>query len=292
VPSLRPGLAESRQFGGCFVIGVQVFSALRDLYGRDGAETISGLCGTRVVLAAPDRDTAEWSAESLGRAEIEETSESVNYGAVAPRDGVSLGARRALRPLVLPAEVARLENLSGYLKLPGAWPVARIRLRYRKRPKRAERFVPREETGIGSRPAETRKAAVAGSPDGTAAAMERESGTGPRTGQSELDLPPMAAARTRTPERGNEEVAEPSEARAPRPSGSSEILGPAAEMDGDDKKTTAPPEAGPAAKRTADAAPRARKGGAGDDPGGKPHRGGRARRKRGPEPARAKQDFY
>ena len=33
---LQPGLAESRQFGGCFVLGVQAFSALRDLYGRDG----------------------------------------------------------------------------------------------------------------------------------------------------------------------------------------------------------------------------------------------------------------
>ena len=28
VPSLQPGLAESRQFGGCFVLGVQVASAL------------------------------------------------------------------------------------------------------------------------------------------------------------------------------------------------------------------------------------------------------------------------
>ena len=55
VPSLQPGLAESRQFGGCFVLGIQVVSALRDLYGRNGAETISGLCGTRVVLAAPHR---------------------------------------------------------------------------------------------------------------------------------------------------------------------------------------------------------------------------------------------
>ncbi len=150
LPSLRPGLAESRQFGGCFVLGVQVFSALRDLYGRDGAETVSGLCGTRVVLAAPDRDTAEWSAESLGRAEIEEMAESVSYGAETPRDGVTLGARRALRPLVLPAEVARLDSLAGYLKFPGAWPVARIGLRYRKRPKVAERFVPRVEEKAGA----------------------------------------------------------------------------------------------------------------------------------------------
>ena len=147
LPSLRPGLAESRQFGGCFVLGVQVFSALRDLYGRDGAETVSGLCGTRVVLAAPDRDTAEWSAESLGRAEIEEMAESVNYGIETPHDGVTLGARRALRPLVLPAEVARLDSLAGYLKFPGAWPVARIKLKYRKRPQVAERFVPWESKG-------------------------------------------------------------------------------------------------------------------------------------------------
>ena len=141
LPSLRPGLAESRQFGGCFVLGVQVFSALRDLYGRDGAETISGLCGTRIVLAAPDKDTSEWSAESLGRVEVESLSESVSYE--TPHGGVTLSTRRDVRPLVLPAEVARLQNLCGYLKFPGPWPVARIRLRYRARPPMARRFEPR-----------------------------------------------------------------------------------------------------------------------------------------------------
>ena len=165
LPSLRPGLAESRQFGGCFVLGVQVFSALRDLYGRDGAETISGLCGTRVVLAAPDRDTSEWSAESLGRVEVEALAEGVSYD--TPRDGVTLSARRDLRSLVLPAEVARLENLSGYLKFPGAWPVARIRLKYKNRTKVAERFVQRAEGESGAR-SERRPA---GRPDEAAATV-------------------------------------------------------------------------------------------------------------------------
>ena len=144
VPSLQPGLAESRQFGGCFVLGVQVASALRDLYGRNGAETISGLCGTRVVLAAPDRDTAQWSADSLGRSEIEEVSEGFSYGANTIRDGVSLTPRRELRALALPSEIMRLENLSGYLKFPGPFPVAAIRLKYVARPKAAERFVSRD----------------------------------------------------------------------------------------------------------------------------------------------------
>ncbi len=145
VPSLQPGLAESRQFGGCFVLGVQVASALRDLYGRNGAETISGLCGTRVVLAAPDRDTAQWSADSLGRSEIEEVSENVSYGANTIRDGVSLTPRRELRALALPADIMRLPNLHGFLKFPGAHPVASIRLKPVDRPVVAPRFVPRDD---------------------------------------------------------------------------------------------------------------------------------------------------
>ena len=145
VPSLQPGLAESRQFGGCFVLGIQVISALRDLYGKNGAETISGLCGTRAVLAAPDQETARWSAESLGRGEVEKYSHGLSYGASVLRDGVSLTQRREMRSLALPSEIMRLENLQGYLKFPGPWPVARISLDYVHRPKTAERFVSREE---------------------------------------------------------------------------------------------------------------------------------------------------
>ena len=145
VPSLQPGLAESRQFGGCFVLGVQVASALRDLYGRNGAETISGLCGTRVVFAAPDRDTAQWSADSLGRSEVEEFAEGVSYGADPYRDGVTLTPKREVQALALPSEIMRLPNLNGYLKLPGPYPVARIVLDYVKRPKVAARFVARTQ---------------------------------------------------------------------------------------------------------------------------------------------------
>ena len=162
VPSLQPGLAESRQFGGCFVLGVQVASALRDLYGRNGAETISGLCGTRAVLAAPDRDTAQWSADSLGRSEVEEVAEGFSYGANTIRDGVSLTPRRELRALALPSEIMRLANLEGYLKFPGPFPVASIRLKYVTRPTAAERFVARE--GVAEPSPASRAADEAGKP--------------------------------------------------------------------------------------------------------------------------------
>ena len=63
------------------------------------------------------------------------------------RDGVSLTPRRELRALALPSEIMRLANLEGYLKFPGPFPVASIRLKYVARPKAAERFVPRKDEG-------------------------------------------------------------------------------------------------------------------------------------------------
>ena len=187
VPSLQPGLAESRQFGGCFVLGVQVISALRDLYGHNGAETISGLCGTRVVLAAPDRDTAQWSADSLGRAEIEEVAEGFSYGANTIRDGVSLTPKRELRALALASEIMRLENLHGYLRFPGPLPVATIALDYVKRGQAAERFVPREGTPEAGPPAP----AGGGGPGADAAPA---AGPGIADGQGALALPPPETA--------------------------------------------------------------------------------------------------
>ena len=188
VPSLQPGLAESRQFGGCFVLGVQVASALRDLYGRNGAETISGLCGTRVVLAAPDRDTAQWSADSLGRSEVEEVAEGYSYGANTIRDGVSLTPRRELRALALPSEIMRLPNLEGYLKFPGPLPVASIKLKFVVRPASAERFVPR---GADAGEADADEAGAA-SDDGSAEAAPGSQAVPEEpaewTGQGELDL--------------------------------------------------------------------------------------------------------
>ena len=46
----------------------------------------------------------------------------------------------------------RLPNLEGYLKFPGPFPVASIRLRYVARPAAAERFVPREGGWGGTPP--------------------------------------------------------------------------------------------------------------------------------------------
>ena len=55
---------------------------------RAHTRRVSGLCGTRVVLAAPDRDTAQWSADSLGRSEVEEVAEATLNDGRSSQEGV------------------------------------------------------------------------------------------------------------------------------------------------------------------------------------------------------------
>ena len=251
MPSLQPGLAESRQFGGCFVLGVQVAAALRDLYGRNGAETISGLCGTRVVLAAPDRDTAQWSADSLGRSEVEEIAEGYSYGANTIRDGVSLTPRRELRALALPSEIMRLENLHGYLKFPGPFPVASIRLKYVARPASAARFLPRDDGGAAGadEPDSGADAALSEVPDRDEAVEVAGPLPDILAWQGELDLGLAADERGSVPEPGDGPPPEPpwlvSEAEA-GPAEPVAYPGPAA-ADDRDETPAAPPASSAAA---------------------------------------------
>ena len=117
---------------------------------------------------------------------------------------MSLTPRRELRALALPSEIMRLPNLEGYLKFPGPFPVASIRLRYVARQKAAERFVPREGDGGVTEASELAPAAPAEDDGmtvpplpGEAGVESGESPTAPEDAQDtvahqgELDLVPL-----------------------------------------------------------------------------------------------------
>lgn len=143
LPSLGPGLAESRQFGGCFALGVQGPSQVRDIYGPDGAETIFNLCKTRVILNLPDEGSAKWASLQLGRGEVVETAENISYGASQYRDGVSLSERKTEEAIVLPSEIQAMANLTAYIRFANAYPVTFKEFKYRPVKRVAESFVPR-----------------------------------------------------------------------------------------------------------------------------------------------------
>lgn len=156
IPSLPSGMAESRQFGGCFVLGLQVWSAMREIYGRDGAETLSGLARTRLILSTPDKDTADWGARGLGNAEQTRHRESISMGANTYRDGVSVSVHDEIRPLVLPTQIMNLPDLEGYLRMPQGFAVAKVRIRPARMVERAPFFIERDPVaGAGHQIAET-----------------------------------------------------------------------------------------------------------------------------------------
>lgn len=66
LPSLLPALGAARGLGVQFVVGVEALGLLRARYGADGTATVSGLCATRIAMAAADDATAEWSSAAIG----------------------------------------------------------------------------------------------------------------------------------------------------------------------------------------------------------------------------------
>ena len=142
LPSLINGMAVSRNFGGCFVLGYQGPFDLIQRYDDAGAKRIWNLCNTRAILNMPDFDNAKWAANNFGKAEAEETQISRTYGANDVRDGVSQNQREELKELVLPSEIMGLPDLTGYLRYPKGFPACKVQYPYFKMPKKAQGFVP------------------------------------------------------------------------------------------------------------------------------------------------------
>lgn len=160
LPYLSALMAESRQFGGCLVTAIQSMAQLRDIYGHDAAEALSGLCNTRLFFRTPEERTATWVAKSLGEGEWDEPREGFSYGANTIRDGVSLNRQKVMRPVVTESEIMNLANLEAYLRLPGEWPVTKVKFNYQTRSENAPAFIPRSVT-INLQPSATADKKVA-----------------------------------------------------------------------------------------------------------------------------------
>lgn len=140
---LKLALTNTWKYGLCMVLGVQDFSQLYGIYGRDLAKTIISGCQTKLLLRVTDGASAKLLAELMGQAEMSEKEETLSYGLSAYRDGVSIFARRAMRDLVLTSEILTLPDMTGYLMIPGDYPIARVQYGYTPVEKQAEGFVER-----------------------------------------------------------------------------------------------------------------------------------------------------
>lgn len=144
LPSLLEMLTNVRKFGGAAVIGFQNYPQLCEIYDTEGANAICEACSTWVILGANGDTTGEWASKGLGKAEVNETSEGLSYGAHEIRDGVTLSKQRRTREIVMSAEITNLPNLRGYLRLGKGYPVGKIEIKYKKYKKVAKEFILRE----------------------------------------------------------------------------------------------------------------------------------------------------
>lgn len=149
---LKLALTNTRKFGLCCVVGIQDFSQVYEIYGQHQARTIISGCQTKLLLRVTDGEAAKLLAKLMGEAEVDEKEETLSYGLSAQRDGVSIFARRNLRDIVLTSQILTLPDMSGYLTIPGDYPIARVNYMYEPNAAIAEGFVEREGFSINFKP--------------------------------------------------------------------------------------------------------------------------------------------
>lgn len=127
--SLSMFVEQSRKFGGCGMLGIQQYSQLTHIYGREQAAAIIGQCNTWICYRQNDPESAKFVSEKFGKVEVEENQQGLSYGANDMRDGVSLSQQRKEREVVMPSEIMKWKNLSGLVKLVGDLPAGRFQLK-------------------------------------------------------------------------------------------------------------------------------------------------------------------
>lgn len=141
-PFLAGTMAESRKFGGCFVLGMQNYAQLENIYNHVGAKDIFDLMNTRFFFRSPSAEIAELVSRELGSEEVEETRENYSYGASTIRDGISIGSQKMINRIVTASEIMDLEPMNCYIRLAGNYPIAQLKLTYEERHKVNYGFLP------------------------------------------------------------------------------------------------------------------------------------------------------
>jgi type IV conjugative transfer system coupling protein TraD len=149
---LKLALTNTRKYGLCLVLGVQDFTQLYETNGQYLASTIVNGCQTKLLLRVTDGVAAKKLADLMGQVEMNEKEETLSYGLSSERDGVSVFARRNLREIVLTSQILTLPDMTGYLTIPGDYPVARVTYGFEPNPTLAPGFIEREGFGISFRP--------------------------------------------------------------------------------------------------------------------------------------------
>jgi type IV secretory pathway TraG/TraD family ATPase VirD4 len=140
--SLEDGLTKGAKHGGRFVCGLQSTAQLDDIYTRDKAVVLRSCFRNLLVLNIPNTDpaTAEEYSKGLGEWEFirNEKSHAHNWHR---GNTVTYTKRHVRERAVMPSEIHKLPDLTGYLKLAGDYPIAKVKLKPKDYPVRNRAIV-------------------------------------------------------------------------------------------------------------------------------------------------------
>jgi len=143
IDALPRMVAEGRKYGACCLFGFQNKAQLDHLFGLHDAKAILSNCSTKVIYRTPEAQTAEYIASTLGRLEVQESSENLSLGSHQMRDGVNLSQSRREKHVVTPTDIMNLERFEAYVSLPGDYPIAKIKFPLVEMTPLCEPFVPK-----------------------------------------------------------------------------------------------------------------------------------------------------
>jgi type IV secretory pathway TraG/TraD family ATPase VirD4 len=134
IDGLPDALARLRKFGGRVLLGFQSIAQVSGTYGEAAARTIVENCGSTLILrcsASEGGGTARFAAQLIGEREVLRLQTSTSHDAGSfgrGRRSSSASLQRCVEPAVLAAEIERLADLEGYLKLASGADWHRVRL--------------------------------------------------------------------------------------------------------------------------------------------------------------------
>lgn len=140
VSSLRGALTKLRKYGGRCVLGLQTVSQLREIYGKDEAQTLLANLSTKLILRAGDNETAEYFSKELGQQDVDRLQMTTgqgssnggltNPGQSSESSNTNYSTQRIRQAAIISSEIMNLPDLNGFLKIPGQ-PVGTVEIEYR-----------------------------------------------------------------------------------------------------------------------------------------------------------------
>ncbi len=141
---LDVAFTEARKYGIVSIVGIQNLSQMDEIYGEDLTKVFVANLQNKLILRTEEESSATRMADTLGKEEIEEVNESNSFGVESSRDGVSLSGKRLERHLVTPTQITILPDLTGYLKIAGDYPLAKVVIKYKSRKNHELAFIERD----------------------------------------------------------------------------------------------------------------------------------------------------